>query len=192
LAQSNEEGRTKKRGLNNKVKRLEAMIEIRRLVVDGHSYDDIQQALGLTKRTFYRYLKRVFEDDKRILEQQNHTEVMRQVVILHDRYNKILKYIEAIATNEKVRAYDRLHALFAMKGLSDAIARLYRDAPALSIVQKRKLEAMKTGSLFFEAEKARLLPVYNDWSPYGNNLPPSPSSEEEEEEEEEEEKNKEK
>jgi DNA invertase Pin-like site-specific DNA recombinase len=70
--------------LNNKVRRLEAMLEIRRLVVDGHSYDDIQQVLGLSKRTFYRYLNRVFEEDKRVLEKENYKEVMIQVVILRD------------------------------------------------------------------------------------------------------------
>lgn len=174
LAQSEGERRSsnssKKKGLNNKVKRLQAMLEIRKLVVDGHSYDDIQQVLGLSKRTFYRYLKRVFEDDKRVLEKENHDEIMNQVAILKERHNKIYQYLQAIATDPKVRAYDRMYALAAMKELSDATARLYRDAPGISIVQKRKLLAMKTGSLFLaENERLRLPPVFN-WSPP---LPPS-------------------
>lgn len=161
------------------------MLEIRRMVVDGYSYEHIQRVTGLSKRTFYRYLKHVFEDDKQVLEQENHAEVMRQVVILNDRYNKILRYIEAIATDPKVKAYDRIQALAAMKELSDAIARLHRDAPALSVVQRRKLEAIKKGPLLIDTtDRLRLPPVF-DSSPPPTTEPPTTAEHSEEEKEEE-------
>jgi hypothetical protein len=130
--------------------------------------------LGLSKRTFYRYLNRVFEEDKRVLEKENYKEVMIQVVILRDRYNKIYQHLQAIATDPKVKASDRMHALAAMKELSDATARLHRDAPLLSIVQKRKLSALKKGSLTFMMgdERLRLPPAMFDRTP-----PPAPPGE---------------
>jgi DNA-binding CsgD family transcriptional regulator len=42
------------------------MLQICRIVVDGRSYEDIQQELGLSRRTFYRYLQLVFREDKKV------------------------------------------------------------------------------------------------------------------------------
>jgi hypothetical protein len=139
------------------------MLEIRRLVVEGHNYDQIQEVLGLSKRTFYRYLNRVFEDDKRVLEEKNYEELMRQLVILRDRYNENYQLLHAMATDPKVKPYDKLHILGAMKVLSDTIVRLYRDAPGLSIVQRRKLEGLEKGVLYFDNMKASLRPA-GSWS----------------------------
>jgi uncharacterized protein YerC len=150
--------------LNSKVRRLQAMLEIRRLVVEGHSYDQIQQTLGLSKRTFYRYLNRVFEEDKRVLEEKNYEELMRQLVILRDRYNENYQLLRAMATDPKVKPYDKLHILGAMKVLADTIVRLYRDAPALSIVQRRKLEGLENGVLYFDNMRASLGPA-GVWPP---------------------------
>jgi len=147
------------------------MLEIRRLVVDGHSYDEIQQVLGLSKRTFYRYLKKVFEDDKRVLEEKNHEELMRQLVILRDRYNENYQLLHAMATDPKVKPYDKLHILGAMKVLSDTIVRLYRDAPGLSIVQRRKLEGLEKGVLYFDNMKASLRPAGFNWSSLPSTTP---------------------
>jgi DNA-binding CsgD family transcriptional regulator len=50
-----------KRGLYNKPLRTQAMQEIRRLlVIEGYTYDEILQQLGLSKQTFYRYLSAIF------------------------------------------------------------------------------------------------------------------------------------
>jgi hypothetical protein len=55
-----------------------------------------------------------------------------------------------------------------MKDLSDTIMRLYRDAPALSIVQRRKLGRLEKGTLYFHNMRASLPPVF-EWAP----LPPA-------------------
>lgn len=139
------------------------MLEIRRLVVDGHNYEEIQEALGIPKRTFYRYLKKVFEDDKRALEKQNVDEMMREVAILLERYNTIYRELQGIATDPKVRASDRMYALAAMSENAKGRVNFFRDAPALSIVQKRKLLAIKEGVVVTGegGGKLRLPPVFD-------------------------------
>jgi len=92
---------------------------------------------------------------------------MRQLVILRDRYNENYQLLHGIATDPKVKPYDKLQTLAAMKDLSDTIMRLYRDATGLSIVQRRKLEGLEKGTLYFDNMRARLPPVF-EWAP----LPP--------------------
>jgi hypothetical protein len=144
------------------------MLEIRRLVVEGYNYDQIQEILGLSKRTFYRYVDNVFEEDKRVLEEKNYEELMRQLVILRDRYNENYQLLGAMATDPKVKPYDKLHILGAMKVLADMIVRLYRDSPGLSVVQTRKLEGLKKGTLYFDEMNTRMRPVFD----LPNALPP--------------------
>jgi hypothetical protein len=173
--------------LNSKVRRLQATLEVRRLVVEGHNYDQIQEILGLSKRTFYRYLNRVFEDDKRVLDEKNYEELMRQLVILRDRYNENYQLLRAMATDPKVKPYDKLHILGAMKVLADTIVRLYRDAPALSIVQRRKLEGLENGVLYFDNMRASLRPAGFNWSPLPGPTTPvdEPSSQSQQQQQEE-------
>ena len=94
---------------------------------------------------------------------------MSQLVILRDRYNENYQVHYGIATDPKVKSYDKVQTLAAMKGLSDTIMRLYRDATGLSIVQRRKLQGLEKGTLYFDNMRARLPPVF-EWAP----LPPPP------------------
>jgi hypothetical protein len=130
---------------------------------EGNTYDQIMEITGLPRRTFYRYLNRVFAEDKKALQERNQEELMTQLCILRDRYNENYQLLRGIATDPKVSAYDRIHTLAAMKVLSDTIMKLHNDAPAFSIIQRRKLEGLEKGALYFENIKARLPPVF-EWA----------------------------
>jgi ACT domain-containing protein len=139
------------------------MLEIRKRVIDGESYEDIQQQLGLSKRTFYRYLQNVFKEDKKVLEIQNVDEVKTQVAILRERYNQIYRNLHGIATNEQNKPSERMEALQGMAAVSKLIVSMHKDAPVALINHERKLSAIKKEGLTFtvEDEKLRLLPATN-------------------------------
>ena len=129
--------------LNSKVKRLQLMLEIRRLVLDGHSYSEIQEVLGIPRRSFYRLLDRVFQHDKRVLEAQNTQQVIFQLALLESRDNSIFQELASIGRDNSQNAADRMNALAAMAELSRTIAKLHHDAPIISVLQAKKLKAIK-------------------------------------------------
>jgi len=51
-----------------------ATIEILRLIVAGHTYDDIMKELRIPRRTFFRYLKLLIAEDIKRLDQTNEAE----------------------------------------------------------------------------------------------------------------------
>jgi hypothetical protein len=86
--------------------------EIRRLVVDGVPYPDIWQRLGISKKSFYRYLNLVFDYDSRVMNERiGEEEVTRQMVILRDGLSKMYQESEAIANDTSVDGKARINAL---------------------------------------------------------------------------------
>jgi hypothetical protein len=161
------------------------MSDLRRLVVEGRNYDECQQILGLSKRTFYRYLAKLFEEDKRLLTEQNHDELLRQTSILLQRYTKILQALESMAEDQNITATERLAVLSAQMQVSRSILNVYRDAPALSIVQQRKLQGLQHGFLRFDDMQAHIPPSLPEWW-VGRAYPPDSREPEQEQEQEQE------
>ena len=83
---------------------------------------------------------------------------MRQLVILKDRYTENYQLLRAMAVDENNSVADRLNTLASMKVLADSIAKLYRDAPAISAIQRRRLEYYQKGAVYLPSEKAYLPP----------------------------------
>ena len=126
--------------LNNKLRKLEFMLEIRRMVVEGSSYNEIQSKLGLSRRTFYRYLNAIFDKDRQVLRKVNEDEVMTQAAILRDRYNDIYQTLDAISKDRIIDAEQRINACGARAELSRSIAKIYTEAPAFIAIQNKKRE----------------------------------------------------
>jgi hypothetical protein len=171
-----------------KLKRLNNIIEIRRRLVNGEDNDTIIDALQLNRRTFYRLCKYAFDSDMKALEQQNIDALRKEMALLLERYNSIYRTLKAISEDSTISAEDRLGALGSMAQNAKARVELFMMSPALSIRQRRKLEALQTGSLYFGDIRVRLPPTWcqQSSSPY---LPSSlPETEEELEQEQQEEK----
>jgi hypothetical protein len=165
-----------------KLKRLNNIIEIRRRLVNGEDNDTIIDALQLNGRTFYRLCKYAFDSDMKALEQQNIDALRKEMALLLERYNSIYRTLKAISEDTGVDAQDRLNALGSMAQNAKARVELFLMSPGLSIRQRRKLEALQTGSLYFGDIRARLPPTWyqQSSSPY---IPSSlPETEEEQQE----------
>ena len=80
------------------------MQDIRRLSTEGHSYDSIAQQVGLSQRQFYRYLNKVYEQDRITMVLFPKEEVMNQMTICRDRFERMrLDLLEKFVYNEKLR-----------------------------------------------------------------------------------------
>lgn len=120
------------------------MVDIRCLVAKGYNTSEILKETGLSRRTFYRYLKAVFEHDRKVLENEHNTEaIMQQFVVLIDRYNTIYRHLENIATDTTIDAEYRRDCLAVMAEIARKIVIAYREGPQTPIVQKTKLEELK-------------------------------------------------
>jgi hypothetical protein len=68
-----------------KIRRLRLITEIRRMVGQGRSYREIMDTLGISERSFYRYLSQAFEHDRQLLAEQDKDKLTLELGILHDR-----------------------------------------------------------------------------------------------------------
>jgi len=68
-----------------KIRRRRLIIEIRHMVGNGRSYREIMDTLGISERSFYRYLSQAFEHDRQLLMEQERDNLALELSILHDR-----------------------------------------------------------------------------------------------------------
>jgi hypothetical protein len=101
------------------------MIEIRRLLVDGYSYDQIMHDLRIPRRSFSRYLNLLFEEDKKQLNQINQSEVIRQFVVMKERLNTQYRETEQLAKDSSVNGMARVKARNLASELAVGIFKLY-------------------------------------------------------------------
>jgi AraC-like DNA-binding protein len=117
----------------NKPKRMQAMQEIRRLlVVEGYTYDEIMQQLNLAPRTFYRYLSAVFADDRRLIaENISDEEALNQIATCRDRLLKQRRDIlEQIANSPDADFKARIAAHHLAGEIAAVVMKLYTEGSA--------------------------------------------------------------
>jgi hypothetical protein len=151
-------------------------MQIRKMLIDGEHNDTIIESLKLNRRTYFRLAKHAFDSDMKALEKQNTDTLMREMVLLLQRYNSIYRTLKEISEDSTISADDRLGALGSMAQNAKARVELFMMSPGLSIRQRRKLEALQKGSLYFDNIRARLPPIA-EWA-----LPPLPEQEQQQEE----------
>ena len=127
----------------NKVRRLEAMIQIRKRLVDGESHDSIQQALGLNRRTYFRLAKRVFSEDVSALLKQNSEQVVQSLAIMLQRNDEVYRILKGIAQNEKVSGEHRIEACREMIHVSRGAVEIFKSSPGVPFAFKKFLDGMK-------------------------------------------------
>lgn len=122
-----------KRGPYKLPERMRTMQDIRSLLIEGYTYNQIMQQLGLSERTFHRYLNAVFADDRRLLaENISDEEALNQMAICRDRLLQQRRDIlEQIANNPDADNKARIAAHHLAAEISAAVLRLYTEGPAI-------------------------------------------------------------
>jgi hypothetical protein len=64
----------------------------------------------LEERTFYRYMKRIYEQDKAYFEKQDNESITTEIRLAKERTLKSLRRYDAIAADESLSAVQRREA----------------------------------------------------------------------------------
>jgi hypothetical protein len=95
-------------------RRREALLDIRRLIVDeGLSHSEIQLRLNLSPSTYFRYLDLLFKAEQEAISGNAYTyqRLLNETLILNQRYlSRAKKLTATIGDNENVDAEQRIEA----------------------------------------------------------------------------------
>jgi hypothetical protein len=98
----------------NMPRRREALLDIRRLIVDeGLSHNEIQLRLNLSPSTYFRYLDTLFKAEQEAISGNAYTyqRLLNETLILNQRYlRRARKLTATIGDNENVDAERRIEA----------------------------------------------------------------------------------
>ena len=97
----------------NKPNRRQALLEIRRLIVDeGLSHNEIQLRLNLSPSTYFRYLDVLFEAEQTAIQGDNYTyqRLLNETLILNQRYLRRARKLTDIGDDKTVDAEQRIEA----------------------------------------------------------------------------------
>ena len=95
----------------NKPTRRQALLEIRRLIVEeGLSHNEIQLRLNLPPATYFRYLDMLFQTEKDAIEGNNYTyqRLLNETLILSQRYLRRARRLEKMADDTSIDPKIRL------------------------------------------------------------------------------------
>jgi hypothetical protein len=122
-----------KRGPYKVPEKMRTLQDMRNLIIEGYSYEQIMQQLHIHRRTFYRYLSSLFEDDRRVLAQNiMDEEVLNQMAICRDRLLKQrLDILQQIANNPQADFKARVEAHHLAGEIAAVVLKLYTDGPTI-------------------------------------------------------------
>ena len=124
----------------NMPRRREALLDIRRLIVDeGLSHNEIQLQLNLSPYTYFRYLDLLFKAEQEAISGNAYTyqRLLNETLILNQRYLRRAKKLTAtIGDNENVDAEQRIEAHKFAAQLERAAHDMTYFAPSYLKVQR--------------------------------------------------------
>jgi hypothetical protein len=120
-------------------RRREALLDIRRLIVDeGLSHNEIQLRLNLSPSTYFRYLDILFKAEQEAISGNAYTyqRLLNETLILNQRYlRRARKLTATIGDNENVDAEQRIEAYKFAAQLERAAHDMTYFAPSYLKVQ---------------------------------------------------------
>ena len=84
--------------------------KIRHLLAEGYTNKEIIETLQLEERTFYRYMARIYAQDKAYFEQQDNESIATEMRLVKERMLKSLRRLDAMAADESLSATEILEA----------------------------------------------------------------------------------
>jgi DNA-binding CsgD family transcriptional regulator len=102
--------------ITNRSKRLSkieitaTLRKIRLLLAEGYTNKEIIETLQLEERTFYRYMARIYAQDKAYFEKQDNESIATEMRLAKERMLKSLRRYDSIAADESLSADERMVA----------------------------------------------------------------------------------
>jgi DNA-binding CsgD family transcriptional regulator len=84
--------------------------KIGHLLAEGYTNKEIIEMLQLEERTFYRYMARIYEQDKAYFEKQDNESIATEIRLAKERTLKSLRRYDEIAADKSLSASERMEA----------------------------------------------------------------------------------
>jgi DNA-binding CsgD family transcriptional regulator len=94
----------------SKIELATILRKIRHLLAEGYTNKEIIEMLQIEERTFYRYMTRIYEQDKAYFEKQDNESIATEVRLAKERILKSLRRFDAMAADENLSPADRMQA----------------------------------------------------------------------------------
>jgi DNA-binding CsgD family transcriptional regulator len=94
----------------SKIQLSSTLRRIRHLLAEGYTNKEIIEILQLEERTFYRYMARIYAQDKAYFEQQDNESIATEIRLAKERMLKSLRRFDEIAADESLTATEKMEA----------------------------------------------------------------------------------
>jgi DNA-binding CsgD family transcriptional regulator len=94
----------------SKIQLAATLRKIRHLLAEGYTNKEIMEMLQLEERTFYRYMRRIYAQDKAYFEKQDNESIATEIRLAKERTLKSLRRFDGMAADENLSPADRMEA----------------------------------------------------------------------------------
>jgi DNA-binding CsgD family transcriptional regulator len=112
--------------------------EIRHQMLDGATNSEIMSNLNIPQRTFYRYMRKIYEEDKLELAKENNKTLVTHIFLHRDRLLYTLQNCSSIATNSSYSVKDRIEAEKLKVDVSLDLLKLASEGPMMAQIKHYK------------------------------------------------------
>jgi glutamyl/glutaminyl-tRNA synthetase len=95
--------------------------------------------MQLEERTFYRYMKRIYAQDKAYFEKQDNESIATEIRLAKERTLKSLRRYDTIAADESLSAAERMEAERCRGDIVIALAKIELEGPRIMYETSRSL-----------------------------------------------------
>jgi hypothetical protein len=109
---------------------------IRSMMLDGATNTKIMSTLNIPQRTFYRYMDKIYQEDRIELAKKNKQTLATHILFLRERLMQSIRNCQNIALDPKVSAKDRIEAERLKLEASIAIVKLEVEGTTITQVNQ--------------------------------------------------------
>jgi DNA-binding CsgD family transcriptional regulator len=123
----------------SKIELAATLRKIRHLLAEGYTNKEIIETLQLEERTFYRYMKRIYEQDKAYFEKQDNEAIATEIRLAKERTLKSLRRFDGMAADENLSPVDRMEAEKCRVDIVVHLAKIEVEGPRIMHDTSRRL-----------------------------------------------------
>jgi DNA-binding CsgD family transcriptional regulator len=123
----------------SKIELAATLRKLRHLLAEGYTNKEIIEMLQLEERTFYRYMKRIYAQDKAYFEKQDNESIATEIRLAKERTLKSLRRYDAIAADERLSAVERMEAERLRGDIVIALVKIELEGPRIMYETSRRL-----------------------------------------------------
>ena len=122
----------------SKIQLAATLRKIRHLLAEGYTNRETIEMMQLEERTFYRYMKRIYAQDKAYFEKQDNESIATEIRLAKERTLKSLRRYDAMAADESLSATERMEAERLRGDIVTCLAKIEVEGPRIVHATSRK------------------------------------------------------